>query len=69
MSDYDTIKNWIIESRYKPETPINNLVLNILDQYENERECDNWFSEEFDAENCKLFVEASGGLSMFDYFT
>lgn len=75
-TDYDNIANWIIEQGYKPKTTLENLVHMIILHFDC---CDNYgeynpengcggYGESFTVEECKRYVEESGGLSEFDYY-
>lgn len=72
--DYDYMADWIRSSGYKPKTSMENLIDIIFYHYEQEIA---FHVSEFDTESgnfggtyteaCQAFVEASGGLEMFDY--
>ena len=72
--DYDYMAAWIREEGYTPETSMENLISTMFNHYENEI---GYHVSEFDTESgnfdgtytdaCKVFVEASGGISEFDY--
>ena len=65
---------WIREKGYEAETSMENLISTMFSHYENEIA---FHASEFDTETgnfngtytdaCKAFVEASGGISEFDY--
>lgn len=74
--DCDRIADWVREKGYKPETTIENLVqmiiahFNSLDhygEYDAETGCGG-YGDEFTVEECKRYVEESGGFKVFDYF-
>lgn len=72
--DYDYMAAWIRDCGYEPKTSMKNLIDIIFCHYEDEIA---WYVSEFDldsgnfdgtyTEACQAFVEASGGLEMFDY--
>ena len=72
--DYDYMASWIRGKGYEPETSMENLISMMFAHYENEIA---FHVSEFDTESgnfngtytdtCKAFVEASGGISEFDY--
>lgn len=73
--DYDYMADWIRKQNYKIKTDMENLITNIFSFYESEIES---YVSEFDTESgnfngtytdaAQAFVEASGGLSEFDYY-
>lgn len=63
---YDHMAVWIRGTGYKIKTTMENLITMILLHFTNELEETN---TEFDIENCKNYVENSGGLAEFDYCT
>ena len=63
-SDYDDMADWIRNQGYEPETGMKNLIIMIFLHYEGDCEEEN---KEFDIDDCKEFVMASGGIEMFDY--
>lgn len=74
--DCDRIADWVREKGYKPETTIENLVQMIIahfdspdhyGEYDAETGCGG-YGDEFTVEECKRYVEESGGLREFDYF-
>ena len=72
--DYDHMVAWIREQEYEPKTSMENLISMIFAYYEGEIGS---HASEFDivsgnfvgtyTEACQAFVEASGGISEFDY--
>lgn len=67
MCDYDEMAVWIHECGYVPKTTMENLITIIFLHFEGAME--NKEGLYFSIENCKEYVEASGGLSEFDYET
>lgn len=74
--DCDRIADWVIEKGYEPETSIENLVQMIIAHFDNpdhygeydaETGCGG-YGDEFTIEECKRYVEESGGVKEFDYF-
>lgn len=74
--DCDRIADWVIEKGYEPETTIENLVQMIIahfdspdhyGEYNAETGCGG-YGDEFTVEECKRYVEESGGFKEFDYF-
>ena len=74
--DCDRIADWIKEKDYKPKTTIENLVQMIIThfdspdhygKYDTETGCGG-YGKEFTVEECKRYVEESGGFKEFDYF-
>jgi hypothetical protein len=73
--DMDRIAAWVIEKGYKPKTSLQNLVEMIIlsfDCADNYGEFDKetgfgGYGEEFTIEECKRYVEDSGGFAEFDY--
>lgn len=74
--DCDRIADWIKEKDYKPKTTIENLVQMIIahfdspdhyGEYDVETVCGG-YGDEFTVEECKRYVEESGGFKEFDYF-
>lgn len=74
--DCDRIADWIKEKDYKPKTTIENLVQMIIahfdssdhyGEYDAETGCGG-YGKEFTVEECKRYVEESGGFKEFDYF-
>lgn len=64
MCDYDKMAIWIRKCGYKPKTTMENIITMIFAYYDGDlAETD----EEFTIEKYKEYVEASGGLSEFDY--
>lgn len=62
--DYDHMANWIRGKKYEPKTSMGNLIDMIFLHYEGECEDED---KEFNVEDCMEYVEASGGIEMFDY--
>ena len=62
----DCIADWITSTGYKAETTIENVVIMVTSHWELEmedrEECEDTI------ENCKQFVEESGGIGEFDYW-
>jgi hypothetical protein len=72
--DYDYMAAWIREQKYEPKTSMENLITNIFLHYdcEVEEELSSYNTENGNFEGtytdaAQAFVEASGGLSEFDY--
>ena len=74
--DCDRIADWVIEKGYEPKTNIENLVQMIIahfdspdhyGEYDAETGCGG-YGDEFTVEECKRYVEESGGFKEFDYF-
>lgn len=74
--DCDRIADWVIEKGYEPKTNIENLVQMIIAHFDNpdhygeydaETGCGG-YGDEFTIEECKRYVEESGGIKEFDYF-
>lgn len=74
--DCDRIADWVREKGYEPKTTIENLVQMIIAHFDNpdhygeynaETGCGG-YSDEFTVEECKRYVEESGGFKEFDYF-
>lgn len=63
--DYDYMAVWINECGYKPKTSMENIITMIFLHFETEME--NTEGLYFTIENCKDYVELSGGLQEFDY--
>lgn len=74
--DYDRIADWIREKGYEPETSIEQLVYMIVLHFEcpdNYGEYDKetgfgGYGDSFTIEECKRYIEESGGIKEFDYF-
>lgn len=74
--DCDRIADWVREKGYEPKTNIENLVQMIIahfdspdhyGEYDAETGCGG-YGDEFTVEECKRYVEESGGFKEFDYF-
>ena len=65
--DCDRIADWISESGYKPETSMENLVLNIILFFDCADNYGGEYGTEFTIEGCKQYVIDSGGFAEFDY--
>lgn len=73
--DMDRIADWIMEKKYIPKTSIENLVTMIVlhfDCPDNYGEYDpetgfGGYGDGFTIDECKRYVEDSGGFSEFDY--
>lgn len=74
--DCDRIADWVREKGYEPKTNIENLVQMIITHFDNpdhygeydaETGCGG-YGDEFTIEECKRYVEESGGIKEFDYF-
>lgn len=73
--DLDRLADWIMENGYKPKTSVENLAFMIMihfdrpDNYgeENEETGSGGYGESYTLEECKRYVEDSGGFSEFDY--
>lgn len=74
--DCDRIADWVREKGYEPKTNIENLVQMIIahfdspdhyGEYDAETGCGG-YGDEFTIEECKRYVEESGGIKEFDYF-
>ena len=74
--DCDRIADWVREKGYVPKTNIENLVQMIIAHFDNpdhygeydaETGCGG-YGDEFTIEECKRYVEESGGFKEFDYF-
>lgn len=74
--DCDRIADWVREEGYEPKTNIENLVHMIIAHFDNpdhygeydaETGCGG-YGDEFTIEECKRYVEESGGFKEFDYF-
>lgn len=63
--DYDYMSVWIRNKSYEPKTTMDNLITMIFSHFECEMENDK--NLYFTIENCKEYVESSGGLKEFDY--
>lgn len=74
--DYDRIADWVREKGYKPETSIEQLVYMIMLHFDcpdnygkyDEETGFGGYGESFTVEECKRYVEESGGFKEFDYF-
>ena len=74
--DMDRIADWILDSGYTPKTSIENLTYMIMicfDCIDNYGEYDaetgfGGYGEYFTIEECKNYVEDSGGFAEFDYY-
>lgn len=73
--DCDIIADWIVESGYKPETTIENVVCVIIlyfdcadnfGEYDPNTGCGG-YGDGFTLDGCKEYVRDSGGFSAFDY--
>lgn len=74
--DYDYMADWIRKQGYEVKTDMESLIAKIFDAYS--EEVDGFWVSKFDTENgnfdgtyteaVQAFVEASGGLSEFDYY-
>lgn len=69
--DCDKLANWIMQTGYQIETTLENLVLMILAHFmgETEDEDSDFYMDDgtFHLHECIEYIEASGGLEMFDY--
>ncbi len=75
MSDYESVREWVVQSDYCPQTSVDNLALMIMlhfdcaDNYgafDAESGCGG-YGECFSLSECKRFVSDSGGFAEFDY--
>ena len=76
--DLDYVAAWILESGYKPETTMENLVEMILTHYETYLTDNNtkFYTDIIESENNPMisivdiscYVEENGGLKEFDYY-
>ena len=74
--DCDRIADWIKEKDYKPKTTIENLVQMIIAHFDSPDHYGEYdaetgyggYGDEFTIEECKRYVEESGGIKEFDYF-
>lgn len=76
--DLDYVAAWVLESGYKPETTIENLVEMILSHYETHLIDNNtkFYTDIIESENNPMisvadiscYVEENGGLKEFDYY-
>ena len=73
---YSDIERWIVKENYEPKTTMENLVSMIVlsfdcddnyGKYDKETVCGG-YGEKFTLEECKRYVEESGGLREFDYY-
>lgn len=64
LCDYDRIAIWIRCQGYKPETSMEHLIDMIFSHYLCEIEYE---EAEFSINGCIQYIEASGGIKMFDY--
>ena len=73
---HSDIEKWITSKKYEPKTTMEHLVLMIIlsfdcddnyGEYDEESGCGG-YGEEFTLEECKRYVEESGGLREFDYY-
>lgn len=73
--DCDRIADWILEKGYTPKTTIENLVEKIILHFDcpdnfgdyDEETGFGGYGECFTIEECKRYVEDSGGIEEFDY--
>ena len=73
--DMDRIAAWVIEKGYKPKTSLQHLVEMIMLSFDcadnygkfDEETGFGGYGEEFTIEECKRYVEESGGFAEFDY--
>ena len=74
--DCDRIADWVREKGYEPKTNIENLVQMIIAHFDNPDHYGEYdaetgyggYGDEFTIEECKRYVEESGGIKEFDYF-
>lgn len=74
--DCDRIADWVREKGYEPKTNIENLVRMIIAHFDNPDHYGEYdaktgcggYGDEFTIEECKRYVEESGGFKEFDYF-
>ena len=64
MSDYERIKEQIKTDGYSPQYDIDNLIQNVFDYYDIEREES---GKEFILDECLEYVELCGGWKEFDH--
>lgn len=67
--DCDRLADWITEQGYEPKTSIEQIVHMIILIFDCPDNYGSEYGDEFTIDGCKQYVEDSGGIVEFDYYS